>query len=454
MQIETVIHLNKFKPRLFQKPIFDALDSDKYKRVMAVWPRRAGKDVTGFNVILRKLLKKVGTYYYVFPTFAQGRKILWDGIQNDGSKLLDYIPKELITSTNASEMKIVFKNGSLFQIIGSDNFDNSLIGTNPRGIVFSEFALQDERAWKMCIPILRANDGWALFLSTPRGHNHLYDLYGIALNNPESWFVSKLTVVDTGHISLEDIDKERHEGIMSEDLIQQEYFTSWDMGVEGSYYSKYVDYNRIAGYIGDVPWQSHLPVYTVWDLGVKDSTCIIFFQKVGETIYIIDCYDKTKVGLEHYIAHVKSKPYMYDKHIAPHDIRVQEWGSGITRHSKAYQLGVTFEIAPDVGIMDGIETVRSTFNRLRFDQERCGPLIRALENYRQEFDVKNRVYKGKPLHNWASDYADCLRYLCISLPRLQTTTSGGGTAMVEKYGYGAQNSIPNVFKNPDEQFQF
>lgn len=414
MSVAIQIALNKFKLRPFQIPIVDALENKGYRRVLACWPRRAGKDVTAFNYCIRYLLKNICVIYYIFPTYSQGRKILWESINNDGQRILEYIPPEVIESTNSQEMKIRFKNGSLFQVVGSDNFD-SLVGTNPKGIVFSEYALQDPRAYQYLRPILAANDGWALFLSTPRGKNHFYELYQMAIHNPE-WFVYKLSLDDTKHIPQIEIERERAEGIMSEDLIQQEYYTSFEMGVEGSYYAKYMDRMRLKGQIGMVPWEPAFKVHTAWDLGVRDSTCIIFFQAIGTTVRIIDCYDKNKEGLEHYVGVINSKPYSYGKHIAPHDIKVKEFGSGMTRLEKASQLGIKFIVAPDLSIMDGIESVRSSLAKIWID-EKCTPLIKALEGYRQEFDAKRRVYKSNPLHDQNSHY-------CFTSDTLVLTRTG------------------------------
>src|ERR1044072_322094 len=129
---------------------------------------------------------------------------------------------------------------------------------------------------------------------------------------------------------------------MSEDLIQQEYYTSFEMGVEGAYYARYMDKMRIDGRIGDVPWEANHKVHTAWDIGVRDSTTIIFFQAIGTTVRIIDSYENSKQGLEHYISVLEAKPYSYGRHIAPHDIQVKEWGSGMTRLEKARQLGIKF----------------------------------------------------------------------------------------------------------------
>ena len=217
-----MIELKRFLPRPYQLPVLDAIENKGYKRVLAIMPRRAGKDIVAWNLCIRQCLRRVCVVYYIFPTYSQAKKVIWDSITNAGDRILDYIPDEVIASKNSQEMKIRFKNGSLLQLVGSDNFD-TLMGTNPQGVVFSEYALQDPRAFQYIRPILVANDGWALFISTPRGKNHLWELYNIATNS-DDWFAYKLSVEDTQHIPLEEIEKEKRDGLMSEDLIQQEYY--------------------------------------------------------------------------------------------------------------------------------------------------------------------------------------------------------------------------------------
>ncbi len=329
---------------------------------------------------------------------------------------------------------------------------NSLMGTNPSGIIFSEYALQDERAYPFLRPILTANGGWALFISTPRGKNHLYTLYEIAKNS-DDWFCYKMGVDETQHIPMKEIDKEREDGIMSEDLIQQEYYCSFDMGVEGGFYTKYFDKMRLKGQITQVPWEPAFKVNTSWDIGVRDSTAIIFFQCIGTTVRIIDCYEKNKEGLEHYVNVLESKPYSYGKHIAPHDIRVREFGSGITRIEKARQLGIKFTIAEDIGIFDGIEAVRSTLSKVWIDEVKCKDLIKALENYRQEYDSKRAIYKTQPLHNYASHYADSMRYLAVSLPKTRDGTSPEELdRRYEEAVFGINKSLPSVFRNENDNY--
>ncbi len=452
LKVETVIRLNRFSPRPYQLPIMDAILNKGYKRVLAILPRRAGKDVTAFNTLIRCAINKTGNYWVVYPTYSQGRKILWDSLTNQGKRFIDYIPEELIEKTNSQEMKIYLKNGSLIQVVGSDNYD-SLVGTNARGIVFSEYALQDPRAYQFLRPVLTATDGFAIFISTPRGKNHLWELWNIAQSNPDQWFSYRLTIEDTNHIPLSLIEQERKTGEMSDDLIQQEYYCSFEMGVEGSYYSKYMDRMRVNGQITHVPWESAFKVHTAWDIGFRDSTCIIFFQVISNTIKIIDCYEKNKEGLEHYVKIIESKPYSYGRHIGPHDIRVSEFTSGVTRFEKARQLGITFTIADQIPIPDGIEAVRSALSKTWIDEVKCASLIKALENYRQEYDTKRKIYKSQPLHDWSSHFADAARYMCVSLPK----TRDGLTpeALDRRYNdamYGSNSNMPSVFRD-DLPFQ-
>ena len=185
-------------------------------------PRRAGKDIVALNLAIRQLLRRVCTIFYIFPTYSQARKALWDAIDIQGKKILDYIPERFIASKNSSELKVTLNNGSVLQFIGSDNYDR-LRGTNPFGVIFSEYSTQNPAAYATVRPILAANGGWVIFVSTPFGKNHFWDLYQIALNSKD-WFCYHLTLDDTNHIPMEEINSLRLSGEMSEAMISQEFF--------------------------------------------------------------------------------------------------------------------------------------------------------------------------------------------------------------------------------------
>ena len=425
----TVVKLDKFKPRSYQLAVCDALENKGYKKICLVWGRRSGKDLVAFNLMIRAAIRKTGVYFYMLPTFSQSRKVIWDSITNDGVRFIDFIPKEIIKTTNSQELKITLVNGSIIQMLGSDNYD-AIVGTNPIFIVLSEFALADPRALELFRPILNANSGTLIVVSTPRGKNAFHDLYQSALKSKE-WFCQKLSLEDTKHIPVERIERDIEEGLVSPDLVQQEYYCSFSQGAEGAYYSRYIQDMRVSGRIGAYPWNWNYPVETVFDIGVTDSTCILFFQRINGKTYIIDSYQKNKEGMEFYAAYIFSKPYRYSKHWAPHDIAVKEFGTGMTRLEKARELGIKFETResgtksglPAVSIIDGIENVRSSFVNMYINEDTCKDFIKAIENYRQEWDNSRQVYKTKPLHDKNSHFADCLRYLCLSYSRYKEATT-------------------------------
>lgn len=231
---------HNFRPRSYQLPVLKALDGG-LRRASCVWHRRSGKDKTFLNYMIKEMPRRVGTYYYFFPNYNQGRKILWDGIDRDGFKYTHHFPSWFVKKTNNTEMKIETVCGSIFQIIGTDNID-TIMGTNPVGCVFSEYALQDPAAWDYISPILVENGGWAVFNFTPRGRNHGWLLHNKARHS-DAWFQETLTIDDTRRpdgspvITPEMIQAERERG-MDEALILQEYWCSFDAHLESCFFGE------------------------------------------------------------------------------------------------------------------------------------------------------------------------------------------------------------------------
>ena len=217
---------HRFKPREYQIPVLRAIDNGA-KRLVLVWARRSGKDKVAWNIIVKKACERVGTYYYFAPTFTQGKRIIWDGRDKDGVRFLDHIPETLIARKNETELKIELKNGSIIQIIGTEKID-SIVGTNPIGCVFTEYSLMRPDVWDFIRPILAENDGWALFVFTPRGMNHGFKILQQAKQD-ERWFWQVLTIEDTKAISEETLRVEREQ--MPRDLYEQEYLCKF---VEGA----------------------------------------------------------------------------------------------------------------------------------------------------------------------------------------------------------------------------
>jgi hypothetical protein len=449
MNVEVQVTLDKFRLRWYQEEIFDAIDTGEYKRVLYCAPRRSGKDILGWNLAIRQCLKKTCLVFYVLPTYSQARRAIFDAITIDSMPFLDFLPMQMVEGINQAEMKIRFKNGSLLQCLGGDTYNTSLVGTNPYAVILSEFSLMNPEVYSFIRPILAANSGWCLIVGTPRGKNHFYHLYKLAQELPD-WKVVLQKTSEIHHIPEEALNQERAQ--MEEGLYLQEYECSFERGITGSWFGPHLDQLKLKGQITTVPWEPGLLTYTSWDIGVNDPTTIIWYQLVGEGtvgIRIIDCYSNTNLGLDHYAKIIQDKPYKYGAHYAPHDIKVREWGGGaVTRYEKARQLGLEFSLVDQVPIIDGIENVWTHFAKFWIDELKCKSLINALENYRKEWDEQKQIYKPKPVHNWASHYADALRILCLSLHK---TKRGLTPEEFERKKaealYGNNSNLPRFFRD-------
>ncbi len=402
-----------WKPRKYQMKLWKYLE-DGGKRAVAVWHRRAGKDSLSLNWTAVAAFERVGVYWHMLPQQAQARKVVWDAIDKQGRRVIDQVfPKQIRKAINSQEMKIELVNGSIWQCLGSDNY-NSLVGANPVGVVFSEYSIADPAAWDFIRPILAENDGWALFIYTPRGRNHGLKLFETA-KQADGWFVQALGVEQTKAIPLSAIEAERQAG-MDEEMIRQEFYCSFDAAIKGSYYGALINDLENKGAVCRVPHNPALPVFTAWDLGIGDATAIWFYQKNGAGIDVIDYCEASGVGLDYYVRTMREKPYTYtNDNIFPHDIRVHELSSGKSRLDLLASLGVRGRVLPRASVETGIAAVRLLLPRCRFDAEKCQTGLEALRQYQKAWDEQRRTFQPKPLHDWTSHAADAFRYLAVGL---------------------------------------
>ena len=424
-------------PRPYQKPLWgymqgsDGKIGGRRQRAVAVWHRRAGKDLSVLDIMATASVDRVGIYYHMLPTLRQGRQVVWDGRTTEfpgvpSVSMTSAFPEGLVRHVRNDEMKMELHNGSLFQVCGSDNYDQ-LMGTNPVGLVMSEYSLSDPAAWSYFRPILAANNGWAIFIYTPRGDNHGQELLQIARSDPD-WFAQVLTVDDTcqrgGDISPEDVDSERKAGMVAQ-LIQQEFYCSFEAPVEGAYYADQLAWLRENNRITDVPHDPAARTETWGDIGIGDSTAIWFVQHVGKEVHVIDFYQNSGEPLGHYISVLDEKSkkkdpvngYLYGDHVLPHDIKAKEFITGRTRESVLKDYGIYPRIIPQHRVEDGIEAVRSLLPRCWIDEKKCRSGIAALRQYRKKWDDRNKVYIPRPVHDWTSHPADAFRYGAMKAPR-------------------------------------
>jgi len=183
---------------------------------------------------------------------------------------------------------------------------------------------------------------------------------------------------------------------------------------EGSYYTTEMRSAREEKRIGNVKYDKAKGVVTAWDLGVGDSTAIWFAQFIGKEVHLIDYYESSGVGLDHYVKILQEKGYIYEQHILPHDVKVRELGSGKSRLETLDSLGLkTVDIAPQLRVDDGIQAVRSLLERCWFDEKQCEQGIDCLINYQRNYDENGKTWQSKPRHDWSSHGADAFRYLAV-----------------------------------------
>lgn len=411
--------------RWYQRPFHEYLISTPGARAIEIAHRRWGKDEIVLSATCQLAHMRVGSYWHCLPEYAQGRKALWTAVNAHTGKrrIYEAFPPEIIDGKpNDQEMFIRFKNGSTWQIIGSDRYD-ATVGAGVAGIAYSEWALANPSAWAYHRPMLEENNGWAAFITTPRGRNHAKAMYDMAKSNPR-WFAEVSNIHDTGALSQAQLDESLSEyiALYGEDIgraqFEQEYLCSFNAAILGAFYAREMVAVRKEGRITEeCVALSAKPVHTAWDIGVRDDTSIWFFQVVGAQVFILDCYTASGVGVDHYADIVAKR---YAEHgwrrgvdFVPHDAKVKEWGTGRTRVETMRSLDLRPELVPLATKLDGINAARQTLPRCIFHPRCEAEGIAALEQYRREWDDEKKAFKASEVHDWSSHLADAFRYLAM-----------------------------------------
>jgi len=424
MEIELPYNWN---PRKDQMPFFKYMQNGG-KRAVVVAHRRWGKDDVSLHYTATALMQRVGNYWHMLPKYEQARKVIWSAVNPFTSKkrIDEAFPLEIRKRTLENEMKIEFKNGSVWQLVGSDNY-NQYVGSAPIGIVMSEYSISNPMAWAYISPILEQNGGWAIFIYTPRGNNHGKKLYDMAKINDE-WFAGLITAEQSSVFSAKQLQNRKTEyfDLFGEEhgtaLFEQEYLCSFMSAQLGAYYGKQIKLAKDDGRIGSVPYQPQMEVNTYWDLGMDDSMSIWFIQHIGKCHHVIDYYSSSGMGLEHYAKELKKRGYNYGCHYMPHDAAVREMSSGEvakTRKEIAEDLGIRpIEIVKcarnmDIIINVHIPAVRNVLATCYFDDVKCWHGIAGLEAYHAEYDEAKKILSNRPAHDINSHPADSFRTFAI-----------------------------------------
>ena len=413
---------NQWTPRHHQMPLWRHLRGGG-KRAMAVWHRRAGKDDVCLHNTAIAAWERVGNYWHCLPEYNQARKAIWTAINpHTGKRRIDEaFPPELRANTNDTEMFLRFRNGSTWQCIGSDTY-NTTVGASVAGIVYSEWALANPSAWAYHRPMVEENNGWAAFITTPRGRNHAFAMYNHAKQSKD-WFAQLLTVKDTGSLSEASLDSTLKEyvALYGQDVgtaqFQQEYFCDFQAAILGAYFAFEMAAVRNEGRVVAVEAQP-APVHRAWDLGVTDDTSIWWFQMQGAQIVVLDHYAASGVGVEHYAEVIEQRKKLHGwvdgVDYVPHDAKVKEWGSGKTRVETMQTLGLHPELVPFATFQDGINAARRALPLCVFHPRTDETGMSALEQYRREWDDDKKAFRASDVHDWCAHPAASFRYLALA----------------------------------------
>ena len=417
-------------PREYQRQAWLAMLNPKIRKVVLAWARRHGKDECALHASCIRAMQRVGTYFYCLPEYAQARKVIWEGINphTGRPRWRDVFPNEIIKNVNNQTMQIQLVNGSVFQLVGSDSKD-SLMGTSPVGIVFSEAAIADPVTVAFFQPMLLENGGWSFHVSSVRGKNHFYKEF-LAAQDREDAFSSHISAYDTDVFSLEDLEATKKEYIikygklLGEALFNQEYLSSWEAAVVGAVWGSELQELERERRARPIKYDPRYPVHTSWDIGVGDSTVILYWQVIDQVPRMIDWFEVSGRGLQTCAEELMSKPYMYGLHIAPHDIQVRSWtNDGLSRIEEARKLGIRFTptVRPDHKQL-AISTTAGLIRRMEVNvhdiveedpRKDCRYILDTLKQYRYSYDEAKQILSKNPIHDWTSHFADALQTFAI-----------------------------------------
>ena len=409
-----------FRVRKYQQAFHRNWITLEKRRLIEIAHRRWGKDEIALNVTRDLALQRPASYWHCLPEYAQARKAIWAAVNpHTGKRRVDEaFPGEIRESVNEQEMFIKLRNGSTWQIVGSDRY-NALVGSGVAGVVFSEWALANPSAWGYIRPMVEENGGWAAFITTPRGNNHAKAMYDMARSNPK-WFAEVSDVHTTGALSQEAMDEAlaEYRAIYGLDfglaLFEQEYLCSFNGAMVGAYFGAEMSRAEREGRVKPVPVDIKYPVHTAWDLGKATNNPIWCFQVIGQQLRIVDFYQPESDDLEEWCATLNARGYTGNDYV-PHDILVTEWGSKRTRIETLRALGRKPKRIVKVSVADGLQAGRVAINSAVFaDNDAVARGIDGLKSYRREWDDDLKDFRENPVKDWAEHIGSAWRYLGLS----------------------------------------
>lgn len=408
-----------FNVRWYQANFHRAFSELKKKRLIEIAHRRWGKDEICLNVTRKHMFDRPGSYWHCLPEYAQGRKAIWASVNpRTGKKRIDEaFPHELRKSTNNQEMFIELLNGATWQVIGSDRYD-ATVGASTAGIVYSEWALANPSAWGYHRPMVEENNGWAVFITTPRGNNHAKRMYDHAETN-DKWFSEVSNIEHTGALTDEQLKESlgEYQSLYGLDFgrayFEQEYLCSFAGAMVGAYFGSEMSLAQRQGRICSVGIDENQPVHCVMDLGKTSNNPVWLFQVIDGGLMVVDFYRPESDDLDDWCVDLRALGLTGNTYV-PHDIMVTEWGTGKTRFDRLLERKMKPKRIARVSVADGMQAGRMAINSSRFDEVKCEIGIDGLKNYRREWDDEMKTFRENPVKDWSEHIGSAWRYLGLA----------------------------------------
>lgn len=278
--------------------------------------------------------------------------------------------------------------------------------------------------------MVEENDGWATFITTPRGNNHAKSMYDMAKKNMDSgghWFAEVSSIETTHALSSEALENSLSEyvALFGEDMgraqFEQEYFCSFNAAMFGAYFGAEMARAEREGRMRPIEIDRRHPVHTVWDLGKAVNNPIICFQVIpGEPgPRVVDFHRPESDDLEDWCAWLDERGYHGNDYV-PHDILAGEWGTKRSRIDMLKLHGRRPKRIARVSLADGLQAARKTINGALFHAaddergERVALCVDGLKAYRREWDDELKTFRDNPVKDWAEHIGSAGRYLGLA----------------------------------------
>jgi len=320
--------------------------------------------------------------------------------------------KDVCKRVRESELSVELINGAKITIFGADNPD-SLRGLYFDGVILDEYGDMRPSLWgEVILPTLIDRKGWAVFIGTPKGKNHFFDVLQRAQNDPDEWFSLVLDFTQTGLFSEAEVETFKKQ--MSDEQFRQEFMCDFTAAITGAYYGKLLETPAEGP-----AYDSALPVYVSADLGYSDSSAYVFWQEYPDGEVIIDYEEADNQALSYYFDLLRYKQYDYEQIWLPHDAVAKTLQTGRSTVEQFLAEEFPVRIAPRLAVQHGIDAARKILPGVRWDLKnpRVVQCIDTLRSYHRQYDEINKVYRDIPHHDWTSHCADAFRGFALVCKR-------------------------------------